>query len=315
MASVRTLSSSSERCITYRPNIMTNRSVQTPTQVDRLSGLLEQFHISTHLMDAGPLRASRRYAGDADGHLHVVRGGVLRVTHSADSPLPRELLVEVPSVLFYPRPVPHEFHPGTPRPDTTCARLQLAGGSRNPLLHALPPLIQVPLEGIAGLAPSIDLLLSETERVRCGQRLLADHLFSVVLIQLLRWTLDNPEAVGVPHGLIAGLADPRLARALVAIHDAPAERWTLPRMARIAGMSRTAFATRFRGAVGQAPGAYLTHLRMGIAQHRLRQGIPLTYLAGELGYASASALSRAFSAYTGHSPQAWRALHRSGAPS
>lgn len=292
---------------------MTESSAPVRPQIDRLSGLLEQFRINTHLIDAGPLRGVRRYAGDAQGHLHVVRNGVLRVTHPTGGPLPEEVLVDVPSVLFYPRPVPHEFHPGAPRPETTCASLHLAGGGRNPLLQALPPLIRLPLCDVAGLAPSIDLLLSEAERVRCGQRLLADHLFEVVLIQLLRWTLDHPEAVGVASGLIAGLADPRLARALVAIHEAPADAWTLQRMARTAGMSRTSFATTFRRVMGRTPGEYLTQLRMGIAQHRLRQGDSLTHLAGELGYASPSALSRAFSAHTGHSPRAWLALQHPGA--
>lgn len=289
---------------------MTDRSTSSGGHIDRLSGLLEQFRIDTHLIDAGPLRGVRRYTGDAQGHLHVVRNGVLRVGHPTGGPLPEEVLVEVPSVLFYPRPVPHEFHPGTPRPETTCASLHLAGGGRNPLLQALPPLINLPLRDVTGLAPSIDLLLSETGRVRCGQRLLADHLFEVVLIQLLRWTLDNPEAVGVTPGLIAGLADPRLARALVAIHEAPGEGWTLQRMARTAGMSRTSFATTFRGVMGRTPGEYLTQLRMGIAQHRLRKGDSLARLAGELGYASTSALSRAFSAHTGQSPRAWLALQQ-----
>ena len=291
---------------------MTLSSPRLPP-IDRLSGLLEQFRVHTHLADAGPLRGVRHYHGEAQGHLHVVRRGVLRVTHAPGGPLPAELLIDVPSVLLYPRPARHEFHPGAPRPETTCATLRLAEGGRNPLLQALPPLICLPLSRVTGLEPSIALLLAETERVRCGQRLLADHLFEVVLIQLLRWMLDNPEVVGVAPGLIAGLADPRLSRALVTIHEAVGEGWTLERMARVAGMSRTSFATTFRRVMGQTPGGYLGQLRMGIAQQRLRQGESLTRLAGELGYGSQSALSRAFSAHTGHSPRAWLALQ--GAPS
>jgi len=287
---------------------MTESSEKVHPPVDRLSGLLEQFRISAHLVDTGPLPGVRNYRADAQGYLHVVRGGVLRVVHPPGGSLPRELLVDVPSVLLYPRPAGHAFHPGAPRPHTTCATLHLAGGGRNPLLQALPPLIVLPLSRVDGLEPAIALLLAETERVRCGQRLLADHLFDVVLIQLLRWLLDNPGAAGVAPGLIAGLADPRLARALVAIHEDPAGDWTLGRMARTAGMSRTSFATTFRRVMGLTPGGYLTQLRMGIAQQRLLDGESVSRLSGELGYASPSALSRAFSAHTGHSPRAWLAL-------
>jgi len=33
-----------------------------------------------------------------------------------------------------------------------------------------------------------------TDHMRCGQRLLADRLFKVVAIQLLRWLLGRPSA-------------------------------------------------------------------------------------------------------------------------
>uniref|UniRef100_UPI0034D6EDFC cupin domain-containing protein n=2 Tax=Pseudomonadota TaxID=1224 RepID=UPI0034D6EDFC len=67
---------------------------------------------------------------------------------------------------------------------------------------------------------------AEAERVRCGQRLLADRLFEVLLLQLLRWMLDQRDAA-LPVGLLRGLADPRLARALTALHASPGAGWTL----------------------------------------------------------------------------------------
>ena len=48
------------------------------------------------------------------------------------------------------------------------------------------------MEQVEGLQPALDLLFAETDRVRCGSRLLADRLFEVVLIQLLRWLIDHP---------------------------------------------------------------------------------------------------------------------------
>ncbi len=111
-----------------------------------------------------------------------------------------------------------------------------ASAEHNPLVGALPALVLVPLDQVDGLQSALDLLFAETDRMRCGSRLLGDRLFEVVLIQLLRWLIDHPCAGGVASGLITGLADPRLARLLVALHAAPAEAWPLERMAAQAGM-------------------------------------------------------------------------------
>src|SRR3546814_9495932 len=86
------------------------------------------------------------------------------------------------------------------------------------------------------------------------------------------------------------------------MHDNPGHAWTLDRMAEYAGMSRTAFANTFREVVGQTPGDYLGSWRIALAQGRLREGRPMKILAEELGYANPSALSRAFTARVGMSP-------------
>lgn len=72
-------------------------------------------------------------------------------------------------------------------------------------------------------------------------------------------------------------------------------------------MSRSAFAARFRQVVGRPAADYLTEWRLTIAQSRLRAGMSVTDVAAELGYASASAFSRAFSQRLGSSPRAWLA--------
>lgn len=215
-------------------------------------------------------------------------------------------MIEEPSLLFYPRHAVHTFHnPPVEGSQFTCATLDFDGGAMNPLARALPPLIVLPLAQVDGLDPALALLFAETERVRCGQRLLADRLFEVVLIQLLRWLLDHPEQAGIQPGLITGLSDARLARALVAVHEAPGEAWSVESMAGCAGMSRSAFAATFREVVGQTPADYLADWRISLAQARLRDGVPLKLMADELGYANPSALSRAFLAKVGQSPRDW----------
>ena len=280
-----------------------------PMHVDRLSGLLGRFRVRAQLHHSGPLcRISRFDAGEGHGYLHVLRSGQLHARHPRGSGLPPSLKLSEPALLLYPRPLTHEFHtPPREGCDFTCARLDFEGGADNPLVRALPPLVVLPLARVPTLSMALVLLFSETEQARCGQRLIADRLFEVVVLQLLRWLLDHPQEAGVQPGLIEGLSDPRLARALVAMHDRPGEAWTLPRMAQCAGMSRTGFANAFRETVGQTPADYLARWRIALAQSRLREGHSLKVLATEVGYANPSALSRAFQAHVGQSPRAWLA--------
>ncbi|MFA7608188.1 MAG: AraC family transcriptional regulator [Rhodocyclaceae bacterium] len=283
--------------------------MQASSPIDRLSGILERFRVRARLHYSGALCGLHHFdACEGHGYLHVLRRGRLEVSHPGSRDMPKRMHFNEPALLLYPRPFTHRFHnPPVEGADFTCARLVFDGGPENPLARALPPLIALPLARVPGLDLALELLFAETDRVRCGQRLLADRLFEVVMLQLLRWLLDNPQEAGVRPGLITGLSHPRLARALVAMHDCPNEPWTLERMAEHAGMSRTAFVNTFRERVGQTPADYLTSWRIALAQSRLREGRPVKILAEELGYANPSALSRAFSAKVGMSPRDWLA--------
>ncbi len=289
-----------------------------PTEpVDRLSALLARFRLSASLFHSGALCGRTVFdAQPGRAFLHVLRRGELEVRHREGGPTPRRLRLSQPTLLLYPRAVHHEFiNPPRDGSDFTCATLDFDGGERNPFVIALPPLVVVPLSAVTGLGVTLDLLFEETDRARCGSRLLADRLFEVVLIQLLRWLIDHPQAAGVHAGLLTGLGDARLARALVALHRAPQEDWPLSRMAATAGMSRSAFALAFKAAMGTTPAAYLTDWRLSLATTRLRQGWPHKRVAAELGFATASSLSRAFRQSYGASPRDWLAGELTAGPS
>jgi AraC-like DNA-binding protein len=275
--------------------------------MDRLSSLMERFRARAHLFHTGPLCGETRYAAlPGLGFLHVMWRGEMVVTHQPGRGVPKRIQVLEPSLLFYPRPLAHHFHNAPVNgSDFACATLQFEGGAQHPLARALPPVMVLPLARVEGLEPTLSLLFAETEHVRCGQRLLADRLLDVLLLQLLRWLLHHPEQGPLPSGLLAGLSHPQLAKALVALHEQPGEAWTLPRMAECAGMSRSAFAAAFKATVGEAPAEYLAQWRLAIAQTELRKGSSLKAAAQSLGYSSASALSRAFAQKVGMSPREW----------
>jgi AraC-like DNA-binding protein len=277
--------------------------------IDRLSALLDRFHVRADLFHAGPLCGTTKFVAEPGrGFLHVLRRGEMVVTHSSRAGVPRRVVVKEPTLLFYPRPLAHDFHNAPSEgSDFVCATLAFDGGDMHPLARALPPLVRLPLRAVEGLEPSLALLFAETSRVLCGHRLLADRLFEVVLIQLLRWLLDHPQESDMPPGLLTGLGDPALARVLVALHERPGDAWTLERMAREAGLSRSAFAQRFKAVVDATPADYLAHWRLAIAQAELRRGASFKTIADTLGYANASALSRVFAQKIGMSPREWLA--------
>lgn len=275
--------------------------------VDRLSGLLERFRVRAHLFHAGPLCGVTHFdAQEGRGFLHVLRRGEMVVTHQARSGAPRKIQVTEPTLLLYPRPLEHHFHNApTEGSDFVCATVDFEGGGRHPVVAALPPVLVLPLHAVDGLEQTLGLLFAETERVRCGHRLLADRLFEVLLLQLLRWLLDHPEDGGMTEGLIHGLAHPKLARALTAMHENPGAAWALEPMAQAAGMSRSAFAAEFKRQVGTTPAEYLLRWRVSLAQSMLLAGSSVKLASDKLGYANAASFTRAFVQLVGVSPRAW----------
>lgn len=171
------------------------------------------------------------------------------------------------------------------------------------LLALLPRMIHIrAAEGDTGrLARIIDLLLEECATDRPGQDMILERLLDIMLVECLRWPGIGQGSL--PAGLLAGLRDPSFAGVLRAMHAEVRAGWTVAGLAKLAGMSRSAFAARFSEALGCAPMEYLARWRMALARDALRRGgKSLDRVAEEIGYESASAFSTAFRRRFGCSP-------------
>ncbi len=270
---------------------------------DRLLFFLKWFELEARVFQAGPLCHSPSFdAADGLAYIHVLKEGGLRVETAGHAPVE----LERPTLILYLTPISHRLTPLGDDVDMVCASVGFGRSTRNPLAHAIRDVLLLELGEIPNLGVTLDLLFREAFTQHCGRQAVLDRLTEVVVIQLLRDLMDQGR---VHSGLLAGLADKRLARAINAMHADPSRSWSLQELAAMAGMSRARFALRFREILGLTPGAYLTEWRLSIARSLLRRGRSVQQVADEVGYTSASALSRAFTAQIGLSPTQWRKLN------
>lgn len=268
--------------------------------MDRLSTLLSHFGVSAGTFHSGTFCGITAFDGEqACGHLHLLRAGELTLKLADE----RELHLDTPTLIFFPRPYRHRlFAADDSDTQLVCASLDFDGGAGNALAAALPDYLVLDLTQVPTLAGTLDWLFKEAFDGLCGREAMMDRLFEMLVIQLLRHLLSSREQ---SPGLMAGLADARLSRALSLMHDSPAKAWTVAELSAAANMSRASFAEYFRQVVGQTPVDYLVSWRVSLAQKRLREGKSIALIADEVGYESPSALARAFRRKTGVSPREW----------
>jgi AraC-like DNA-binding protein len=166
------------------------------------------------------------------------------------------------------------------------------------LVSLLPAVVHV--RGAERLALLVRLVGDEASELRPGRDLVLARLVEVLLIEALRSTSGGD----APPGLLRGLADARLARAIRQMHGQLARSWTVRELAKTAALSRSAFFERFTRTVGLPPMEYLLAWRMSVAKGLLRRhDLGVAEVAERVGYGSASTFSTAFSRRVGQPPR------------
>jgi AraC-like DNA-binding protein len=175
------------------------------------------------------------------------------------------------------------------------------------LLGSLPPVLRVPATDPPPTA--LALLEEEIGRDDPGQQTVLDRLLEVALVGTIRDWFALPEAAA--PAWYAAASDPVVGPALTAMQDDPARRWDVGSLAENSGISRAAFARRFRDVMGQPPIGYLTGWRLCLASDLLAQtDRTLDSIARQVGYSSGFALSAAFTREYGVRPATHRETSR-----
>lgn len=239
--------------------------------MDRLTTLVERFHLS---VSGAPL---------GDANLLAISG---------DDGRPER-------VMFFPK------RQCDPIPDgkVIFAAYVDWSGPNNPLLAALPDIVSFDLEAHQDTRALVILMQQEAQANRCGAQSVINRLGEALIVRLLR---DQIERGATKGGLLAGMADPRLSRAIVSMHDHPGRLWTNADLADVAGLSLSRFCELFAQIVGETPIGYLRRWRLILARQDVLRGDRIEAVARRYAYGSAESFTRAFRRAYGSAPTALR---------
>lgn len=301
--------------------------------MDTLSQLLDDIHLSgaefRYVQAAAPWGFDFRAEGLASFHfvlsgsavlyqegeepLALEAGDMAVVTSGRDHRVldaARSLIEDLPNLTDIIHGHSHDplLIGGKGAPTTLlAARFSFDADLAKPLLAALPPVLLI--HGMSEHPPEwmrIGLEFLANEGLgRPGRQAIVNRLASIVFIECVR---DYVEALPVGASTwLRALRDPSLSPVLSALHLHPEHPWSVPELAGIACLSRSAFATRFTAIMGQPPLSYLVEHRMRLAVWQLQHTRqPICRIAEMVGYASETAFSQAFKRIYGSSPSRFR---------
>jgi AraC-like DNA-binding protein len=183
------------------------------------------------------------------------------------------------------------------------ALFTFAGDDAILLLGVLPPLVHIHKQAEReAMRWYLERMMKVIREPQPGGLLLAEHLAQMMLVEVLGLYMADIGTSGT--GWFFALADKQLGAAMGAMHADPGHRWTVQQLAERAGMSRSAFALRFKQKVGTSAIDYLTHWRMLRAAEMLANSRePVSAIALAVGYESESAFGFAFKREMGCSPR------------
>jgi len=184
-----------------------------------------------------------------------------------------------------------------------CGSFSFDRASLRPITQLLPSFILIKADQAHSLAlhNTMQALASEMAEQAPGSGVVATRLAEVLFIQVLRAHIASvPER---NKGWLRAVFDSQIGTALIAVHDRVDTPWTVESLAAAAGMSRSAFAARFKELLGQTPLEYVTEWRMQKSMQLLQQrDKKLIDVARLVGYESDAAFSKAFKRVVGANP-------------
>ncbi|GHD61993.1 AraC family transcriptional regulator [Thalassobaculum fulvum] len=190
-----------------------------------------------------------------------------------------------------------------------CGHFTFRTGADHPILRALPEFL-VTTNAARAREPWLDdvlrLVVRRVFADGAGSAAAVTRLSEVVFIELLRAGIGTD---GTLRAVLDAFRDRQVGRALQLMHAEPARPWTVDGLAAEVGMSRSRFAARFSELMEVGPMAYLADWRLQKALSLLDDPqASVQQVAGQTGYQSPAAFTRAFAARFGLPPTEYRRI-------
>lgn len=152
--------------------------------------------------------------------------------------------INVPTVVLYPRPFDHDLivEKGT-QANLVWANITFKNVDANLFAAALPDYVQIATAQAGAFEDVTDFYFPQAARADIGHRFVLDRLCDVVVFEVIRHALKQGL---VNAGMLAGMSDPAIRRALEAFHKGISGNWTVDTLAYEASMSRSTFSAGFK---------------------------------------------------------------------
>jgi AraC-like DNA-binding protein len=259
------------------------------------------FHLVTH--GEAYIRAPR-----FPSPLRLARGDIVLLNRGFEHEVATDPETRAPSHTGS-EPDPDPPFPGQePLAVVVCGAYRFQTEPIHPLFAELPERIVLRAGSIPSHSPlyaAQQLLAAELAQAGHGSEAVVKALVDVMFHFLLRDWL-NGEGRGQGNWSRV-LRDRHLHRAIQAMHARPESDWSLESLAEAAGLSRAAFARRFKRVTGDTPAHYLSRVRIQRAMDLLRATEDDLESIGErVGYRDPFVFSKAFKRLRGASPREFR---------
>ncbi|WP_201192604.1 AraC family transcriptional regulator [Pseudomonas fluorescens] len=266
---------------------------------DLLSEILAKIRLTGDRVFSVSLDHSEALALDQkSAHICMLREGVMHIRYGGEP----QMTIRPGDVLLLPQSSSQlKLAAGSDPAEVVICRFWFDASSFEAMVFALPWAIHISAKDAAAWSEGIlHFMLIETDDIQPGGALMVSRLIDLVVIRILR-TWVRQEAAS---GWLKALSDPRIARAMKAIHQTPGRQWSNSALAAVAGMSRSNFCERFNTLVGRPPLRYQNEWRLSVAKNMLanRHG-RVGEIGYTIGYESEAAFSRAYKAFFGCSPR------------
>ncbi len=187
--------------------------------------------------------------------------------------------------------------------------------SANPLDIGLPDTVRLVQDREPTLSlckPMLAMIQSARRDRLAGWSVVVRRLSELILLQTVAAALESRanEASDSNSGvfrMMRAATDSVIGPVIRVMVEKPESPWTVPQMARLGKVSKSAFSDRFRRLVGLPPLQYLTEIRMGKSRRLLRDSdVEIGEIAYLVGYESPSSFSNVFKRWHGISPIEYR---------